>query len=317
MKIRSSRMSVPRQQMPLLGAARAQCLLLMSVAWLCAACHHGSVAIADEVADSVKRVEQLLGTRFVQIAPGVLDKIPYPDPQDFEREADEFSRFGETYDLRIVDPYYVGVTEVTCAQWQAIMTTQPWAAAEDPPSQGNHPATVRFFEALEFCRAVSKKVGVKGARVRLPLEIEWEYACRASTRSHYFFGNDARRLDEFAWHQGNANGMKYHPVGTKKPNAWGLHDMHGSVWEWCADYWNPEYPRPEWYKELSMEDHTTPEFQKAPRIVRGGGPVGLPFYYRSDYRREWSTQSRTSLVGFRIVVSGSSDGHHQGLYVPE
>jgi formylglycine-generating enzyme required for sulfatase activity len=97
----------------------------------------------------------------------------------------------------------------------------------------------------------------------LPTEAQWEYACRAGSKTKYCFGDDASKSGEYAWYDENSD-KKTHPVGEKKPNAWGLYDMHGNVWEWCQDWWNNGY-----YKKSPADDPTGAATGSG-RVIRGG-----------------------------------------------
>jgi formylglycine-generating enzyme required for sulfatase activity len=101
---------------------------------------------------------------------------------------------------------------------------------------------VMWEDAVEFCKKLSELPDEKraGRVYRLPSEAEWEYACRAGGKTAYSFGESLKSLGEYAWFTENSN-KQTNPVGQKKPNAWGLHDMHGSVWEWCSDDWSGDY----------------------------------------------------------------------------
>ena len=146
------------------------------------------------------------------------------------------------HQVTLTKPFLLGVHEVTQGQWQAVMGTTPWKGKEFVKEGDDYPATyVSWHDAVEFCRKLSEKEGLE---YRLPTEAEWEYACRAGTTTAYSFGDDASELGEYAWYRENARnvGQKYaHTVGQKKPNPWGLYDMHGNVWEWCSD-WYGDYP---------------------------------------------------------------------------
>ena len=138
------------------------------------------------------------------------------------------------HEVTISKPFYMGVTEVTQAQYEAVMGTNPshFKGATNPVEM------VFWNDAAEFCKKLSQKTR---QTCRLPTEAEWEYACRADTQTAFSFGEDPSALGDYAW-WGRNSAKTTHPVGQKKPNAWGLYDMHGNVWEWCAD-WHGAYPK--------------------------------------------------------------------------
>jgi formylglycine-generating enzyme required for sulfatase activity len=163
-----------------------------------------------------------------------------------ENEAGRIEDEGE-HQVTISRDYYLGVYEVTQEQYEQVMGTNPsyfqgdHVAERDPKTgvvkeidSSNHPVEqVSWEDAVEFCERLSELPEEKAAgRVyRLPTEAEWEYACRAGTNTKYSFGDDEGQLGDYAWFEANSGGT--HPVGQKQPNAWGLYDTHGNVFEWC------------------------------------------------------------------------------------
>ena len=151
---------------------------------------------------------------------------------------------------------------------------------------------------MEFCRKLSEMPDSKtsGVTYRLPTEAEWEYACRAGTTTRYSFGDSSALSGEFAWSRENSDG-RTHPVGKKKPNPWGLYDMHGNAYEWCQD-WYGSYPSGE------VKDPRGPESGSL-RVTRGGSWNYTFVNCLSAYRGRTTPIDRGFNLGFRVVRSSS------------
>ena len=149
---------------------------------------------------------------------------------------------GPVHKVTISRPFYMGKYEVTQAQWEAVMGTKPWSGQGWAKDHPDHAASwVSWDDAKSFCEKLSAKAG---KTIRLPTEGEWEYACRSASQTRFCYGDDRAlaRLGDYAWYDKNAVDVAEgytHRVGQKKPSSWGLHDMHGNVWEWCADRYGP------------------------------------------------------------------------------
>ena len=194
--------------------------------------------------------------------------------------------------VSITKPFYLGVTEVTQEQYQKVMGTNPseFKGAQNPVEK------VSWAEAVEFCGKLSAMPAEKtaGHVYRLPTEAEWEYACRSGTTTAYGFGDDASRLGDYGWFDGNSDSST-HPVGEKKPNAWGLYDMHGGVYEWCQD-WYGAYPSG---SATDPTGATSGSF----RVYRGGSWFLSARFCRSAYRFRHAPGDRFSVLGFRVLRS--------------
>jgi formylglycine-generating enzyme required for sulfatase activity len=184
--------------------------------------------------------------------------------------------------------FYLGVCTVTQEQWQAVMSENPSRFK----SKKNLPVeNVTWDECQEFL----KKMGDKDGHVyRLPTEAEWEYACRAGAKGLYCYGDDPRLLGHYAWYAENGE-ENPHPVGQKKPNAWGLYDMHGNIWEWCAD-WYGEYPKKAVVDPAGPENGTS-------RVLRGGSFYSPAFFVRSAIRGYCAPSKRALNIGFRAALT--------------
>jgi formylglycine-generating enzyme required for sulfatase activity len=214
------------------------------------------------------------------------------------------------HEVRITRPFYLGVTEVTQAQYEAVMDGNPsWFASTGQgkdkvagQSTSQHPVeNVSWLDAVKFCNKLSEMEGRKpfyeinegtvrvpdwkASGYRLPTEAEWEYAC----------GGDPADLNEHAWFEGNS-GSVTHPVGKKLTNRFGLHDMPGNVWEWCWDAYDKDY-----YKQSPPDDPPGPS-QAADRVLRGGCWSDYPRNCRSANRYGFTPDDRNFDLGFRLAA---------------
>lgn len=191
-----------------------------------------------------------------------------------------------------LSPFHIGKYQVTQAQWQAVIGNNPSQFKGD-----NLPVErVSWDVAVEFCEKLSKQTGNK---YRLPTEAEWEYACLAGSTGKYCFGDDESLLKDYAWFGEDVFKGSTHPVGQKKPNNWGLYDMHGNVWEWCQDWYDANY-----YVELSKQgeavDPQGPANGKS-RVLRGGSWLDSQLYARAVCRDGSHPSARDSAFGFRVL----------------
>ena len=132
--------------------------------------------------------------------------------------------------VRITRPFYMGKYKVMQDQWEAVMGKNP-SAFRGPKYPVNN---VNWDDCQAFIKKLNDKFRARGGKFHLPSEAQWEYACRAGSSTQWCCGDDASKLGQYAWCEGN-DGASIHPLGEKKPNAWGLYDVHGDLWEWCAD----------------------------------------------------------------------------------
>ena len=255
----------------------------------------------------LKSVTNSIGMELIEIPAG---KFTMGSPVDEKDRGDDEAQVPVT----LTKSFGLGKTEVTQGQWKSVMGWEPWDGTDFVQADQDCPATyVAYFDALEFCDTLTEvehKAGKLNAdeEYRLPTEAEWEYACRAGTTTAFSFGDESK-LNPHAWWGGfdlealtigefkaggggNAAREQYaHKVGVKKPNPWGLHDMHGNVWEWCSD----------WYGE-KLSGGTDPNGGSL-RVARGGGWGSFPSLCRSANRISFVRSSRDGNLGFRVARS--------------
>jgi formylglycine-generating enzyme required for sulfatase activity len=215
-----------------------------------------------------------IGMDFVEIPPGNFTMgSSSSETTPHERPA---------HPVTISKPFLMAATEVTQAQWKAVFGSNPanFEGDELPIEQ------VSWSDAQEFIREMNAKED--GAHYRLPTEAEWEYACRAGAMG-YHYGD----LDSIAWFDPNSGGAT-HPVGQKQPNAWGLYDMLGNVYEWCED-WKGAYP------EGSVTDPGGPSTGSF-RVIRGGSWMVHANRTKAHFRDFFPPEQHRTDIGFRVVA---------------
>jgi formylglycine-generating enzyme required for sulfatase activity len=204
-------------------------------------------------------------------------------PEEPNRIANE----GPQREVTISRPFYMGTCTVTQQQYQAVTGEDPsWFKGPTRPVDG-----VSWEQATEFCGLLARKTD---KAVKLPTEAQWEHACRAGRATKYSFGDDEKQLAEYA-HYAQTFAVGTLPVGSKKANPWSLFDMHGNLWQWCADWFGQSY------SDAQNVDPAGPASGQW-RVLRGGAWDCSYRYCRSAIRY-WGAPYRESIVvGFRVVV---------------
>ena len=194
--------------------------------------------------------------------------------------------------MKLSKPFYLGVFAVTQGQWRAVMGKNPSDLPIDLKADDDLPVNhVSWDDAVAFCQKLSEK---EGHKYRLPTEAQWEYACRAGTTTRYNTGDDENALKEAGWYGSNSDN-KPHSVGQKKQNAWGFYDMHGNVWQWCADWYYERYPEGDVV-------HTPGAGEGTLRVLRGGCWSAGPAFCRSACRRGNTPSTENGNTGFRVAL---------------
>lgn len=194
------------------------------------------------------------------------------------------------HQVKITKPFYLGKYEVTQKQWEIVMGANPSRFT----NSSNPVENVSWANCQTFVKKLDERFAASGATFSLPTEAQWEYACRAGDASKYGVGNDESALGDYAWFDTNAN-KATHPVGEKKPNAWGLHDMQGNVWEWCADWYDAKY-----YSQSLVQDPAGPSVGVY-RLVRGGGWNSFAPHCRPANRLLYTPTGHHASLGLRAV----------------
>jgi formylglycine-generating enzyme required for sulfatase activity len=204
------------------------------------------------------------------------------------KEKNEFASEFPAHKVAIKNSFYLGKSPVTQKQWKKIMGKNPsHFKGEDHPVE-----MVSWIEAQKFIKKLNEKEHTN--KYRLPSEAEWEYACRAGTQTNYYFGDDNSKLNEYAWYAENSNGQT-HPVCQKKPNSWGLCDMHGNVWEWVQDTWHENY------NSSPLDGSPWEGEEDTHRASRGGSWYCDSNLCRSASRFRRDPENHISNLGFRLL----------------
>jgi formylglycine-generating enzyme required for sulfatase activity len=227
-----------------------------------------------------KVITNSLGMKFMLIPAGKF--VMGSPPNEHWRDDDE-----KQHEVRISKPFYLQTTEVSQAQWEKVMGDNPSHfkdCGDDCPVE-----SVSWNDAQKFISKLNKREGTN--KYRLPTEAEWEYTCRAGTETAYSF-DEVDKLGEYAWYEDNSE-YQTHPVGEKKPNAWGLYDMHGNVLEWVQD-WYGGYPTG------PIPDPKGPDKGER-RVLRGDSCSSVARGLRSANRYRYNPDSHYLLSGFRVA----------------
>jgi len=265
-------------------------------------------ATAKMLGAPVEKIVDLGGFVYLELVliPAGEFLIGSPDPatevarkNPFRTNEDQFEDERPRQDVRITKPFYIGKYEVTQEQWERVMGSNPSRSSKGP----EHPVdTVSWDDCEAFLRKLNASACAKGT-FALPTEAEWEYACRAGTATLFHTGEtisweDANYLADVTYGKGRKGFYWGHTVcvGLYRPNAWGLCDMHGNVYEWCADWYDAGY-----YKSIPRDDPKGPATGED-RVIRGGAWESPPVRCRSVSRGSFLPSVQPGDVGCRVVL---------------
>ena len=252
------------------------------------------LAAALLAAEPKAQLPELLKTfrrEFVEITPG---QGKFPRSFEMGQAGEKPGQHTVTFNYS----FSVARYEVPQNLWEAVMGSNPsrWKGPR------NSVEMLNYDDAVAFCQKVTRLMREAGLitdrqEIRLPSEAEWEYFARAGTKTAYSFGDPAAKLDDYAWHTGNAAGNDP-PVGAKKPNPWGLYDIHGYLWEWCADPWHADY-------EGAPVDGSAwnDGGDASKRVVRGGSWKDPAERLTSYFRLGIPATTRDAGLGLRCVLA--------------
>lgn len=249
------------------------------------------------VAAALAAFNALVGCKPAPSAPRAVELVPLTNMVPIR--AGTFQRL--KFPVTLTRDFWIGKYEVTQGEFLAVMGRNPSHFTNGL----SHPVEkVSFLDASNYCATVTQRERSAGRLpdgfvYRLPYESEWEYACRAGSGAAFGFGDSTDAAGEFAWTGENAD-QKTHPVGQKQPNAWGLHDTHGNVWEWCLDWFAP-------YPAAPLTDPTGPTAGKY-KLFKGGGWNQDAQFGKASSRFMMSPSNGIHFVGFRIVLAQPSLG---------
>jgi formylglycine-generating enzyme required for sulfatase activity len=285
---------------------------LLSLQIVCVVAMFCSVALTDDARSGNPSVSSFAGTKVGQVLDDncLTTPLVWIPPGKFTMGSPKGKNGGAAVEnevqVTITKGFWLGKYEVTQLEWQTVMQTTPWNGKDNVKEMDDYPATyVSWDDAMKFCEkltATERQAGQlpAGWKYTLPTEAQWEYACRAGTTTRFSFGDKDGELGEYAWFIQNAmnEGKEYaHSLGQKKPNPWGLYDMHGNVWEWCRD---------RYAKTLPGGTDAEVSAGGSNRVLRGGCWNNTAWRCRSANRNSRTPGTRDDDLGFRLsaVPSG-------------
>jgi len=200
------------------------------------------------------------------------------------------------YPVTLSRDFWLGKYEVTQGDYTAVVGKNPSHFPGDPLRPVER---ISHIDAVAYCAALTRREREAGRLpasygYRLPTEAEWEFACRAGTTNLFSFGDSTTEADQYAWTLENSEATT-HPVGLKRPNPWGLYDMHGNVWEWCSDWYAPYSPGP-------LTNPVGPASSQY-KVFRGGGWNHAIEFARSSNRFMMGSSNGINFVGLRVALS--------------